>query len=42
MYIVLLFVGKRLVRTEEFKYYEDMAGFVLKYSELYRCEIILI
>jgi hypothetical protein len=40
--IVLLFAGERLVRTEEFDSYADMAEFVLKHGELYRCEVIII
>jgi len=40
MYIVLLFVRKRLVRVEEFTNHADMAYFVMKHRKLYRCEVV--
>jgi hypothetical protein len=40
MYIVLLYAGKRLVRTEEFSNYDDMAKFVLKINQLYSYYVI--
>jgi hypothetical protein len=41
MYVVLLYVGKRLVRSEFLNNYNEMAQFVQRHRPLYsRCEVV--